>query len=185
MNKKVFISMLSLSISFLIGMYILKIFFPQEFMLSIQNEKIILIGNYIDSHSWLYYICCGITSFITYWLYCCACKHKLYLKWYEILLVIATIIICRVVNFYDTNMAMIISWCSFMFLPALMGGDIKTSAIVLTIHSISQGLSINIRGLPMYLTTTNFLTMFMFGMESYLWLLLMYIIFNYKDKKEK
>lgn len=184
MNKKVFISMLSLSVSFLIGMYILKIFFPQEFMLSIQNEKIILIGNYIDSHSWLYYTCCGITSFITYWLYCCACKHKLYLKWYEILLVIATIIICRVVNFYDTNMAMIISWCSFMFLPALMGGDIKTSAIVLTIHSISQGLSLNIRNLVIYLATGNFITISLLAIDMYLWLVLFYIIFNYKIKEK-
>lgn len=184
MNKKVFISMLSLSIAFLIGMYVLKIFFPQEFMMSIQNEKIITIGAFIDNHEWLYYLCCGVTSFITYWLYCCACTHRLCLKWYEILLIIGTVVVCRAINFYDMNMANIISWCSFMFLPALMGADIKTSAIVFTTHSISQGLSIGIRSLPMYLTTTNFITMFIFGLESYLWLILMYIIFNYKIKEK-
>ena len=84
MNKKVFISMLTLSVIFLVGLYVFKIFFPQEFMMSIQSEKIIAIGTFIDSHEWLYYLCCGLTSFLTYWLYCCACSGRLYLKWYEI-----------------------------------------------------------------------------------------------------
>ena len=46
MNKKVFISMLILSISFLLGLYVFKIFFPQEFMMSIQNERIIAKGKF-------------------------------------------------------------------------------------------------------------------------------------------
>ena len=77
MNKKVFISMLILSISFLLGLYVFKIFFPQEFMMSIQNERIIAIGTFIDNNKLIYYICCGMTSFLTYWLYCCACKNAL------------------------------------------------------------------------------------------------------------
>ena len=185
MNKKVFISMLILSISFLVGMYILKIFFPQEFMMSIQNERIIEIGSYIDNHKWLYYICCAIPPFITYCLYCSACSKRLWLKWYEYLFIVLVIILCRVINFYDINMANIISWCSFMFLPALMGSDIKTSAIVFTTHSIMQGLSINIRNLPMYLMNVNYLTSILMTFECYLWLVLFYIIFNYQNKKEK
>lgn len=50
MNKKVFVSMLVLSMSFLMGLYILKIFFPQEFVMSIENDRLMLIGNYIDNH---------------------------------------------------------------------------------------------------------------------------------------
>lgn len=184
MNKKVFISMLSLSVAFLIGMYVLKIFFPQEFMMSIQNDKIIAIGTFIDSHEWLYYLCCGVTSFITYWLYCCACTHRLYLRWYEILLIIGTVVVCRAINFYDMNMANIISWCSFMFLPALMGADIKTSSIVFTTHSISQGLSLNIRNLTMYLATNNFVTILLLSIDMYLWLVLFYVLFNYKVKEK-
>lgn len=140
MNKKVFISMLSLVVSFLVGIYVLKIFFPEEFMMSIQNERIIAIGQYIDSHEWLYYICCGITAFITYWLYCCACSGRKWLKWYECLIILAVVVACRLINFFDVNLATIISWCSFMFLPALLKGDLKTGAIIFTTHSIAQGL---------------------------------------------
>jgi hypothetical protein len=164
-------------------MYVLKIFFPEEFMMSIQNERLIAIGTFIDNHEWLYYVCCGITSFITYWLYCCACTKRLYLKWYEVIYIIATIILCRVVNLYDVNMATIISWCSFMFLPALMRGNLKIGAFVFTTHSVMQGLSIKIRSLPMYLISTNFITMLLMILEMYFWLVLFYVIFNYRKKE--
>ena len=183
MNKKVFISMLTLSAIFLVGLYVFKIFFPQEFMMSIQSEKIIAIGTFIDSHEWLYYLCCGLTSFLTYWLYCCACSGRLYLKWYEVLEIVGVIVICRAVNFYDTTLATAISLCSFLFLPAIMKGDLKKTAIIYTTHTICQALSLGIRSLPIYLTSVNFITMFIFGIESYLWLILFYIIFNYKKEK--
>ena len=183
MNKKVFISMLSLSVCFLIGMYVLKFFFPEEFMMCIQNEKLITIGTFIDSHEWLYYICCGATAFITYWLYCCACKGSLRLKWYEILEILLVIVICRVVNFYDVTMATAISMSSFFFLPAIMKGDLRRSALTYTTHTMCQALSLGIRNLPIYLTSTNFITMLILGLESYLWLILFYIIFNYKKRE--
>lgn len=176
--------MLVLSIVFLVGMYVLKIFFPQEFMMTIQNERLIIIGTFIDNHKWLYYICCGVTAFITYYLYCCAVSHRLRLKWYEVLYIIGTIVIVRLISFYDSSWS-IVSWISFAFLPALCKGDMKTCGLVFSVHAISQGLSIGIRNLPIYFTNNlNFVTTMLVGFESYLWLLLMYIIFNYK-KKEK
>lgn len=182
MNKKVFISMLTLSVIFLVGLYVFKIFFPQEFMMSIQSEKIIAIGTFIDSHEWLYYLCCGLTSFLTYWLYCCACSGKLYLKWYEVLEIVGVIVICRAVNFYDTTIATAISLCSFLFLPAIMKGDLKKTAIIYTTHTMCQALSLGIRSLPIYLTNTNFVTICLMTLECYFWLLLFYIIYNYKKE---
>lgn len=184
MNKKVFISMLVLSIVFLVGMYVIKIFFPEEFVLAIENERIITIGTFINSHKILFYICGGITSFITYWLYCCACKHTLRLRWYENLLIIAVVVMCRLLSIYDANMCTIISWTSFAFLPALMGGDLKTCAIIFTTHSIAQGLSLRIRNLTMYLASGNFLTLLLLAIDMYLWLILFYVIFNYKKENK-
>ena len=182
MNKKVFISMLTLSVIFLVGLYVFKIFFPQEFMMSIQSEKIIAIGTFIDSHEWLYYLCCGLTSFLTYWLYCCACSGRLYLKWYEVLEIVGVIVICRAINFYDTTLATAISLCSFLFLPAIMKGDLKKTAIIYTTHTMFQALSLGIRSLPIYLTNTNFVTICLMTLECYFWLLLFYIIYNYKKE---
>lgn len=176
--------MLSLSVCFLVGMYVLKIFFPEEFMMSIQNEKLMVIGTFIDKHKILYYICCGITAFITYWLYCCACTGRLYLKWYECLLIVVTIVIIRLCGLYvDENIRTILSVTSFVFLPALMKGKLNRCAIVYTVHSLSQGLSLGIRSLPLYLKNVNFMVSLLMTFEMYFWLLLFYIIFNYKKKE--
>lgn len=177
--------MLTLCVAFLVGLYFAKIFFPKEFMMSIQNERIIKIGTYIDSHEWLYYICCAIPSYATYYLYCCACSHRLTLKLKEHLIIIAVSVISVFVNIYDTNVAMAICDTAFLFLPAIMNGKLKTCAIVFTIHSFSQILSLSIRNLPLYLTNINYITTILMVFEGYLWLVLCYIIFNYKEKEEK
>lgn len=184
MNKKVFISMLTLCIVFLSGLYVAKIFFPQEFMMSIQNEKIVAIGQFIDSHEWLYYICMAIPPYVTYYLYCCACSHRLTLKWQEHLMIFGVVVLSRLVNFYDANLATALSITSFLFLPALMKGDIKTGAIVYTVHTFSQALSLTIRDLPTYLVSVNYITSLFMTLECYLWLALCFIIFNYKEKEE-
>ena len=183
MNRKVFVSMLALCVSFLAGCYFLKIFFPQEFVMAISNEKIVAIGTFIDSRPWLYYICCGITSYLTYYLYCCACSHRFTLKWEEHLMIFGVVVLSRAVDFYDSNLAMALCDTAFLFLPALMKGHLKTCAIVFTIHSFSQILSLSIRNLPLYLTNVNYATMFLMILEMYLWLALSYIIFNYKKKE--
>ena len=185
MNKKVFISMLVLSISFLIGLYVLKIFFPQEFVMSIENDRLVEIGTFIDNHLWLYYICCGITAFITYWLFMCACKRKLYLKIKEILIIIAFILIIRLVGFYDENIATHLSITSFFLIPLICKFDLKIATIIYLIHGLSQVLSLQIRNLPMYLTNINFITGLLMTIECYFWLLLFYIIYNYKRKESK
>lgn len=184
MNKKVFISMLVLSIVFLVGMYILKIFFPAEFVLAVKNEQIILIGDFIDNHKLLYYIFCGVTAFVTYWLYCCACVHKRYLNWKECLYIIITIVMVRVVDIYISNtLCTILSAISFVVLPAIMKGDLRTTAITYSVHSVAQGLSLLIRDFPLFLANSNTTVIILLSLDVYFWLILMYTIFNYKKEK--
>ena len=185
MNKKVFVSMVVLVVCFLFGMYIAKIFFPEQFVFAIENQTAIKVGNYIDNHKWLYYICCGITAYITYFLYCCACSERKYLNWKENLIILACIIVIRLISLFDNTLATSIQLSSFIFFPYITKGKLKNSAIVYTVHCISQALSLSIRNLPIYLTNTNFITSLLLTIEMYLWLILFYIIFNYKGEKEK
>ena len=177
--------MLVLTMVFLVGLYVAKIFFPQDFMLVIQNENLVKVGTYIDTHKWLYYICCGIPAFITYWLFLCACSHRLRLKWYECFYILATVIINRLAAIYaDVAITTAISLASFLFLPALCKGDIKACGIVYTVHVLAQALSLGIRNLPIYLTSINFMTSLFMTIECYFWLILFYVVFNYKKEKE-
>lgn len=179
-NKRIYVSMLVMTISFLLAMYIFKIFFPEQFIIIINNNTIIKIGNYIDNNLWLKYILEGITAFITYFLYLCASSKRLYLNWKECLYILGTIIIVRVVSLFDTTFSTAISISSFLFLSALCKGKIKETAITYTIHTVAQALSLFIRSLPIYLIEVNFITTFIIGFECYLWLILCYIIFNIK-----
>ena len=186
-NRKLYISMLVLTIFLLVGWYVLKIFYPQEFVMAIENEKIISIGNFIDSHEWLYTLCCVATSTITYYLYIGASSHRTKLKFYELIVIIVVSLGIRLVGLYvDADLRTILSMCSFFVLPAIMGAELKTLSIVYTFHSIAQYFTLKIRDLPLFFTNKpNFISTFFVGIECYLWLILMFIIFNIKKEKKK
>lgn len=182
MNKKVFKTMIALVVIFLACLYVLKIFMPEQFVLSVENEIIITIGTYIDNNDWAFYIFGILTSFITYWLYLCAVCRRWYLKWYEILTVFVVIGGSIGLSLWDTNVYSAYSVITFIVLPVIFKSDLKTVATVFTIHSLSQTMSLTIRNLPMYITSPNSLTMFIMTFDCYLWLLLLYFYYNYKKE---
>jgi hypothetical protein len=182
MNKKVFVTMLWLCIAFLAVMYVAKIFFPQEFVLAIENERIVAIGNFIDSNIVLTILCSAITSFITYWLFICACKRAYYLSWQEIVAVCAFIVGIRIISFVDANVATHISISSFFIIPLIFKHDLRIATVAYTIHGISQVLSLGIRNLPMYFVNVNSASVMCCAIDAYLWLLLIYLIFTYSKE---
>ena len=68
---------------FLTACYVLKFFFPQQFVMAIENPTLISIGQYIDGHQWLFYLFGIFTSFISYWFYLCAVCKRWYLNWWQ------------------------------------------------------------------------------------------------------
>lgn len=175
--------MIILVIVFLVGLYFLKIAFPSEFVMVITNPQLIMIGNYVDTHLWLH-ICLGIiTSFITYWLYLCATTRKWYLNWIEIIIVVCICVLTQVLFYWvDVTLASTLSLCAMICLPIISKAKLTDVAMVFTVHSVAQVMSIKIRGLAMLLTDTNYATIFLMGIESYFWLLLFYLYFNLKGK---
>lgn len=183
MNKKVLKTMIALAIVFLLACYILKIFFPEQFVMSIENETIITIGNYIDSNAWAYYLFGIATSFLTYWLYLCAVCKRWYLNWWQCLIVLAVIGASIGFNFIDVNLCSALNYSSFIFLPFIFKAELKPVAIVFTTHIFAQFLTLSIRNLPIYMNAVNSLIVNIVGFETYLWLFLFYIYYNYKRKE--
>lgn len=180
MNKKVLKTMIALVVIFLVALYVLKIFFPEQFVMSIENEKLIAIGNYIDNNEWAYYLFGIVTSFLTYWLYLCAVCKKWYLNWWQCLIVLAVIGASIGFNFVDVNLCSALSYSSFIFLPFIFKVELKPVAIVFTTHIFAQFLTTSIRNLPVYMVNVNSLIRCAVGFEIYIWLFLFYIYFNYK-----
>ena len=174
--------MIILVVAFLIAMYVLKIFFPQEFIMVIENEQLISIGNYIDSHKWAYYLFGTITSFITYHFYCCAICRKLHLKLWQYLIVLGIIGISVLLDMFSPQFIAVWNIVSMMLLPLLFNGDMKLLPIVYSTHYLAQFLTLQIRNLPTYIQYYNMLFATMLTFECYLWLILFYIIFNLKKE---
>lgn len=184
MNRKVLKVMIGLVVAFLVTDYILKIFFPEQFAMSITNPKFVAIGEFIDERQWLVDICDAITSFLTYWLYICAVTRKWTLSFKEFLLVCLAIALNYFAYMYDVNLAVAISVTAMIGIPAISGAQLKDVAIVYCIHQFAQMLSISIRNFPMYLTDINTITGFFMMIEGYFWLLLFYFLYNYKEDEK-
>lgn len=177
--------MLALVLSFLLGLYVIKIFFTDWFLFQIQSQPLIDFGAFIDSHLWIYITINTITCFITYYLYVCACSRKKYLNWIWSLVILGVSILSGSLSLYYPNFIMHFNICAMIIIPALNGAKAIDIGIVYAIHGIAQLLSLNIRSLSLLLTNTNYVTIFCLGIESYLWLILLYITFNYKNEKRR
>ena len=184
MNKKVWTTALILVIVFLTLQYIAKAFFPEQFVMVIENQRLLNIGNFIDNHKWSYYLFGIITSFLTYWLYLCACCHKKYLKWHECLIILSIIGGSIGLSILNPEMCALYSLVSMLLLPILFKGNCKSALIVFSTHYTAQWLTLKIRNFPMYMTNINSISLFLTNLECIGWLLLFYILFNYKKKEE-
>ena len=183
MNKKVLIVMIGLVLSSLISFYIIKWFLPQEFIMLIENEQIIKIGNYIDNTDWLCRVCDILLTFITYWLYINAVTEKWTLTWKEFLLVCLAIACNHVAYDFDINLAVAISVIAMLGIPAISNAKLRVVTIVYGVHYLSQTLSISIRNLPTLLTNVNYATVLLMTLECYFWLLLFYLVYNYRKEE--
>ena len=191
MNKKVFISMLTLSVIFLVGLYVFKIFFPQEFMMSIQSEKIIQICEFIDNHKWANILFgFGIGIVFDYFYFGAVCRQKI-LNWKLLLIIIFYGIGLNCyynfvpVNFIANNSTLImaISSCYMILVPIFFTNELKPLAITYCANFLSQSLFIVIRNITMISANTTSLTTFLFALDNYLWIICCYLIFNMKEKE--
>ena len=186
MNRKVLRTMIALVVIFLIACYVLKIFFPEQFIMVIENEQLIKIGSYIDSHLWLYIIISCITSFITYWLYLCAVTRKWRLNLKELIAVLVVIAITQTLYSFESTVSLASGICiiAMIALPLIDNAKLKDVTIVFSFNYLSQLLSTLIRNLPLLLTNVNFITIFLMTLEQYFWLLLFYLYYNMKKEED-
>ena len=185
MNRKVIKTMLFLVIFELLAWYILKIFMPSEFMLIVNNERLIEAGQYVDTHIWLKVICIYVTAFITYFLYLCAVCKKKKLTAIESFIVLIAISISIAIEYCLPEFITIYNIITMFGLPLIFKAEFKTTYIVFIVHGLAQILSMNIRGIPITEINFNYLTLFMLMIDGYFWLLLFYFYYNYKEENKR
>ena len=176
----------------LIGFYLLKFISP-KFVISIAEiPSIVKFGNFVNNHLWAYYLFYGFISFFVGYFYCCACCRKKYLKIKEIGILILEIVFLFVVYKIFPNNTITFDMLCMLIMPLTMCAldkktDIKytySTIICLSIHYLAQILSLSIRNIAINLTNPNIATVTVLMLDCYIWLILLYCFFNYKNKKE-
>lgn len=176
----------------LVGVYVAKIIFPNFVVGVAENESIIKFGNYIDNNWWAYYLFYFTISFITGYLYCCACCRKNKLAKKDILILTIEVVLLFIVEKYLVDFYLEINIFCMLLMPTLICLTDKRESIeyfystivCFIIHSVSQILSLCIRDIGMMVTTTNSATFTILLIDVYIWQFLLYNFFNFKGVKE-
>lgn len=186
MNKKVLKVMIGLVVAFLVADYVLKFFFPEEFVMMLSNPQLISFGAFVDKHLYVH-MCLGvITSSITYVLYVCATTRRYFVKWYELLLIFGISVFTQIAYYFiDIELGSAIGTLAMFILPTIGNATLRDTAIVYTVHHSAQWLSTKIRGLPMLLPSVNYATILALTVECYFWLLLFYLLYNINNKRRE
>jgi hypothetical protein len=77
MNKNVLKAMVYLCWAYIIAFLIIKVFFPEQLLLVVENQRVIAVGNYVDTHLWLLHLLTYIIRCITFLIFICACCKKM------------------------------------------------------------------------------------------------------------
>lgn len=184
MNYKIAKTMLVLCVVYLVGFYVLKFAFPDLLLQTITSPTVLKLGEFFDGNIVLYHILRLGTSYVTYYLFICASTGRFRLKWYEHLYIVGAISICKVVVEFFPELYTHTS-ISVMFLLALLcKGKLLYATVSFALHGYLSQFLLSIRGFETVLIYVNTVSGILLNFEAYVWLILLGIIFYFKEKKE-
>ena len=184
MRKKVFTTFLSLVIGVMVAYYVLKFFYPEKFLLMITDPNILRFGEFLETHKVFDVIFSIIMTFVTHYLFACGSASKLYLNWWKTLIVLG-ISVFNVLVAQNLGDFFLHTQITTMFICAsLEDGKVRPATLIFGVHGYLQLLLLKIRGFETILPVLNKAVMYTLGFENLLWLILFYIIFNFKKEKK-
>lgn len=175
----------------LIVLYLAKLIFP-EFVISLAEiEPIVRFGNYVDTHEWAYYLFSFVVSFAVGYFYCGACCRKKKLKFIDMCMIALMIILLFVIERFLPQYYAGLNMILMLVVPALIcyfdkKQDIKhlySTISTFSIYYLAQFISLEIRNMSQMITFANSATFTILVIDAYIWAVLLYNYFNYKEAK--
>lgn len=175
----------------LVGLYLLKFIFP-EFVVSVaQIDAVTKFGNYVDTHMWAYYLFSFVVTFIVGYFYCGACCRKKRLKGIDMVLISLMIIILFVIERLLPQYYIVFNTILMLVVPCLIciidkKSDIKylySTVTTFSIYYLAQLFSLEIRNLSAMITFANTATFTILTIDFYIWVILLYNYYNFKEAK--
>lgn len=175
----------------LIALYLLKFICPEFVVKIAQIEPIVKFGNYVNSHLWAYYLFTTIVSFAIGYFYCCACCRKRKLRLVDCCIVLLQVLLMAIVQKFLPDYYLSLSIITMLLCPVIIcmidrRSEIKyfySTISTFSIHSIAQILSLSIRDISLRITFPNVATLNILLIDLFIWMILLYNFYNYKENK--
>lgn len=183
MNYKIARTMLVLCIVYLVAFYILKFFFPELLLQTITSPSIINLGKVMAKYKVIEFAFKTLSSFIVIYLFASASSGRFKFSWLEFFYIGCGTIICRLCIIFLPNFYTHTSTAVMFLVAMLCKGKLTYSAISFTLHGYLSMFLFSIKGFETVMLCINNISGFMLALEGYMWLILLAIIFNIKEKK--
>lgn len=183
MNKKVLQSMIGLLWIFLAAFCVIKVFFGEWFLTVVENERILFIGAFIETHVPIRILWDTFISLIAGHFYLCSCCRVWKFSCKTYLFLACYFLIITLCYSWNTLVATVLDLAVITILPLLMRAKFSQTVAVFILHHLGQALVLFIRSEPLYLASTNYATQFFLLFDVYIWLTLYYLYSNYNKEE--
>ena len=176
--------MLGLSIGYLTAFYILKFIFPEILLQTITHPTLIRVGEFMNQYPFTIVIFQFISSSLTFYLFACASSGKFKFHYIQ-LIFLGTIIVANNVIYYVLPELYTHTCTSLMLLSAVVAkGNLKYATISFVLHGYLSQFLFTIKGFETVVMFVNPLSGFVFSTEANFWLILLALIFYFKENNK-
>lgn len=183
MNKKIATTLLILCIAYIVGYYILKFVFPEKLLLVATDPNILRLGEFVQSNVIIENTFRIMTSFITYYLFSCACTGRFKFKWYEFIIILVFSVISRLCTIYFPNLYTHTATSIMLLLPTILRGKLLYTSISFILHGYLTQFLLEIRGFETIILQYNLVSGIVLMIEGFVWLIILTILFYLKENK--
>lgn len=183
MNDKIAKTMLGLCIGYLSVFYVLKFFFPELLIQVIASPTLIRLGEVMKNYPLFDFAMQFISSFIVLYLFCCSSTGRFKFTLKEFGVIIGGNIICFLCSIFLSPFYTHTTTAMMLLLATYCKGKLAYSAIAFALHGYLSMLLSSIKGFETIIIYINSISGFMLAFEGYLWLVLLSIIFYFKENK--
>ena len=183
MNDKIAKTILYLCIGYLSVFYVLKFFFPELLIQVIASPTLIRLGEFIGTWIGFEYIVRIISNFIVFYLFACASTAKFKFEYWKLLIILGFSILNNVVS--DLLPELYTHTCiSIMLITALIcNAKLNYVVISFVLHGYLSQFLAKIRGFETIFVYINAVSGILLNLEVDVWLLLLTIIFYFKENE--
>lgn len=184
MNDKIAKTMLYLCIGYLSVFYVLKFFFPELLLQTITNPTLLKLGEFMNCYPFTIVIFQFISSAITFYLFACSSCGKFKFDYKEFIY-LGIIVILNNIIYYILPELYTHTCTSLMLVSSLaVKGNLKYATISFVVHGYLSQFLFAIKGIETITMYINPLNGFVFSTEANVWLILLSIVFYFKENSK-